>query len=479
MMFRQLKNEGLRSLVTIPLITSERLIGTLNLIAEKADTFTDEHLEIAGEVANQLAIALQQTQLFTAERRERLKSQTLRASAETLATSVDLRETLSIVINQLGKIVDYDQAMVLLAGEGKLQVATTKGFSEQQASAEMSLRYTQFPLFNEVVNAKEPLAIADTRKDPRWKDMPLEWPAALSWLGSPLVASETVLGLLSIGSNRPDAFSAEDIEAIKAFGNQAAMAVRNAHIIAHLEDSLLELKQTQDRLMRTTRLTAAGEVAAGVAHQINNPVGVIVVHAHLLMKELEQGTLAYESAETIKRAAYRAGSVVQRMFNLSRTVDYNMEPLDINHSIQNATSLLRAQIEPNIAKLITDLTPNLPLLEASQEHLEDVWLNLLLNARDAVSDVEDGQIKVSTFLNSEGDGVVITVQDNGAGISEEDQEHIFEPFFTTKVYDRGTGLGLAICHEIIAHHGGTIYVESKKDQGTTFTIELPLGGLHV
>jgi two-component system NtrC family sensor kinase len=174
----------------------------------------------------------------------------------------------------------------------------------------------------------------------------------------------------------------------------------------------------------------------------------------------------------IQRAARRAGTVAQRLLDFARTSPLVMQPLDINLSIQGAVSLVSAQIEPHVAQLVVELTPGLPMIEASEEHLGDVWINLLINARDAVDNSGKGVIKVTTGLSAEGDAIEVTVQDNGSGIAAEHLERIFDPFFTTK--DHGTGLGLSLCHDVVTQHGGSIKVESKAGQGATFTVILPL-----
>jgi C4-dicarboxylate-specific signal transduction histidine kinase len=149
-----------------------------------------------------------------------------------------------------------------------------------------------------------------------------------------------------------------------------------------------------------------------------------------------------------------------------------MTDLDINHSLQSSLSLIRAQLAPHITRLTVELAPGLPSIEASAEHLEDVWINLLLNARDAVKDQKDGMIRVTSRLHEAGNAIVVTIGDNGPGIPADFVGRVFEPFFTTKA--DGTGLGLSICHDVVTRHGGAIQVDSGPDRGTMFTITLPI-----
>ncbi|MBN1964843.1 MAG: HAMP domain-containing protein, partial [Anaerolineae bacterium] len=238
-----------------------------------------------------------------------------------------------------------------------------------------------------------------------------------------------------------------------------------------LEQSRDELALAHSHLARVARLAAAGEIAAGVAHQINNPLTAVVAESYLLLQEMEENTPEHESVTIIQEAARRAGDVVQQLLNLARSIPFDMTPLDVNASLTNAISLVRAQIEPHIAQIHASLANDLPPILGSPQHLEDVWINLFLNARDAVRDVSEAVIQVMTAPGSTDGEITITITDNGAGIAPQDLSHIFDPFYTTKQH--GTGLGLSICHDVIERHGGAIGVESEDGLGTTFIITLP------
>lgn len=240
-----------------------------------------------------------------------------------------------------------------------------------------------------------------------------------------------------------------------------------------LERSQAALAQAHEQLARSARLAAAGETAAGVAHQINNPLTSIVAEVHLLLSRPDLDDELRESIQAIKEAAYRAGTIVEQMLNLTRSLPLDMGETDVNASVQNAIALVRTQVEPYVSRLMIELAPGLPPVTASGRHLEDVvWINLLLNARDAVRDIPGGQIRVSTAYNRAEQMVEVTIEDNGVGIRAEDLPHIFTPFFTTKPH--GTGLGLAICHDVVQRHGGIMKVESQAGAGARFTVKLPI-----
>jgi signal transduction histidine kinase len=407
------------------------------------------------------------------ERKQRLAAEALRRTAEALAASIQLEDTFRIIIEQLKQIVPYDRALIVLAEDGQLRVAETSPIAGRDLLAGARYDDADVPILDEGLRTGGLIVIDDMQQDSRQINLPGFESFTGTWVSAPLVTRSVPIGLLCLASAQPAAYSPPDLEAILAFAQQAALAVENARILTQLETSLFELRETQARLARTARLSAAGEIAAGIAHQINNPLTTVIAEAYLLTGELSADDSKRESVEAIRQAAERAGSVVQRMLDLTRVHDYVMQPLDINETIQNSITLLRAQLEPHLTSFEVHLDPRLPLVHASPRHLEDVWLNLLLNARDAVSQVKNGMIKVTSSFDATTTVIRVAVQDNGPGISPDHLESVFEPFFTTK--DSGTGLGLSICRDVVIRHGGQIEVNSVEGQGTTFTITLPTG----
>lgn len=224
---------------------------------------------------------------------------------------------------------------------------------------------------------------------------------------------------------------------------------------------------------RIAHLKAAGEISVGVAHQINNPLTTVIVQSSRIMNKMNPEHPLHEAAQDTYTAANQAAQIVQRLLNLARGSLGDMTRIDINDSVQVAVNLLRPQIEPDAAQIILDLKHGLPSIWGNDDYLQDVWTNLLLNARDAIVESKrKGVIKVGTVLNQTKKMVEITVYDNGRGITSDELDHIFKPFISNKAH--GTGLGLAICHDIITRHQGFINVYSRENYGTIFSIMLPV-----
>jgi two-component system NtrC family sensor kinase len=235
-----------------------------------------------------------------------------------------------------------------------------------------------------------------------------------------------------------------------------------------------EERQLESSLMQAAKLAAIGQLAAGVAHEINNPLTAINANAQMLQMTTPPQDENYESVDLIARAGERAASVVKGLLDFARQSEYSFEAADINESISQALDLVAYQFTSASISVALQLGQDLPPINASWEHLQSVWLNLLINARDALRSV-DGEriITVSTEADEEGQGVLVSVSDTGGGMSEAELSHIYEPFYTTKAPGEGTGLGLATCQQIVNQHGGKITVTSQLNVGTTFVIHLP------
>ncbi len=237
------------------------------------------------------------------------------------------------------------------------------------------------------------------------------------------------------------------------------------------EEDITERIRLQTQLAQADKLAMTGQLAAGVAHEINNPLTVIMANAQLLQRRISpQEKELEEMVELIIQAGERATQSVRELLDFARRERFEAGEVDINASIRRVLGLVRYELSANSIELVFLPDETLPPVIASQEQLEGVWLNLLLNAIDAIHP-GPGNIHISTRQSA--GKVQVVFADNGHGIDAAQLPHIFEPFYSTKSPGRGTGLGLSICQQIIARHGGEIRVWSQPGVGTQFTITLP------
>jgi two-component system NtrC family sensor kinase len=237
-----------------------------------------------------------------------------------------------------------------------------------------------------------------------------------------------------------------------------------------LEQDITEKRRLELTLAQSEKLAAMGQWAASLAHEINNPLTAIIANAQLLKREIPPEDDKHELVDLIARAGERANHVVRNMLDLARKEEYMFGPTDINHTIRRSLEFLQHELAARSIHLFLESGEDLPLVNASPDHLQGVWLNLLTNAMDSIDRVS-GEISLNTFARE--NEVYVVVEDNGQGIPPERLAHIFEPFYTTKAPGQGTGLGLPVCQRIIKQHGGRILVESQPGKGTKFTVILP------
>jgi signal transduction histidine kinase len=292
----------------------------------------------------------------------------------------------------------------------------------------------------------------------------------------PLAFKGNTVGLVQLFDLDPQRdFMPRDLALAHTLATQAAIALENARLVQDLQRSLAELRAMQSHLVHAARLSALGELSAVVAHQINNPLTTILGDAEMLVQDIPTDDPKHASAEAIRRAGQRAKSVVARILTMSR-MEYEPVRLDVNRTIEETLALVMPQIVQLPIVMDVSLSPGLPAVEAIPGQLEDVWMNLVMNGRDAIVDggVEDGRIGVSSTLAPDRKQIVVTISDNGRGIPEEHLSRVFEPLFTTKPRGQGTGLGLYIVRQILTEHGGDIIIDSSPGRGTRVTVILPV-----
>lgn len=239
-----------------------------------------------------------------------------------------------------------------------------------------------------------------------------------------------------------------------------------------LEQDVTEKRRLEASLAQSEKLAAVGQLAAGLAHEINNPLTAIIANTQLLQRELQADADIMEMIDLIARAGQRAAQVVRNLLDMARKEEYIFEPVDLDQTLQKAFSLIHHEIVSRSIKLLYEPADELPKILASKDHLQGVWVNLLTNAIDSFEGSDHREIRVATTLQN--NEVRVIFMDNGKGIPSEKLNRIFEPFYTTKAPGRGTGLGLSLCHRIIKQHGGNIHVDSEVGVGTIFTVVLPI-----
>ncbi|UCH51866.1 MAG: cache domain-containing protein [Chloroflexota bacterium] len=240
-----------------------------------------------------------------------------------------------------------------------------------------------------------------------------------------------------------------------------------------LEDRDEQLKEyTHQQIMKSERLATLGQLAAGVAHEINNPLGAILLYSHLSLEEMETIDPQRRNLEKVVSETTRCKDIVKGLLDFARQTAPKVEESDVNEILDRTLSLVENQVLFQNIKINRQLSHSLPKVMMDGSQIQQVFTNIILNASEAIEG--EGELTVVTRIEHDGDFLEIIFKDTGCGIPDGVIEKIFDPFFTTKEVGRGTGLGLAVSYGIVGRHKGTIHVKSKPGKGTTFIVRLPL-----
>jgi signal transduction histidine kinase len=234
-------------------------------------------------------------------------------------------------------------------------------------------------------------------------------------------------------------------------------------------EDITEKTRLEEQLMQTEKLSSIGLLAAGVAHEINTPLTGISSYTQMLLKDTEEDERRRDILKKIEKQTFRAAEIVGGLLSFSRLGGNEFMAVDINQIIHDSLSLLDHQFDRSRVRVASELDEALPPVYGNTGKLQQVFVNLFLNARDAMP--SGGELGIQTGMDDS--MVVVDVSDTGGGIPGENLNRIFDPFFTTKGIGKGTGLGLAVSYGIIQEHGGGIFVESNAGKGTRFTLKLP------
>jgi PAS domain S-box-containing protein len=246
------------------------------------------------------------------------------------------------------------------------------------------------------------------------------------------------------------------------------------------DDTLLTLaditneRERQEKFYLTDRLASVGEMASGIAHELNNPLTSITMLSQMLVKD-DMATEDREDLQTINNEAKRAAAIVKNLLTFARKHNPERQPAQINRVLEDVLKLRSYEHKVNNIQVEARLADNLPEIKVDYFQMQQVFLNLVLNAEQAMIDSNhQGRLTVTTErING---SIKASVRDDGPGITEENKKKLFTPFFTTKEVGKGTGLGLSISYGIVSNHGGKIYAQSETGKGATFVVELPVNG---
>jgi len=456
------KKEGLVSMLSVPMCIKDRVIGVINCYTSFPHSFSKSEEEILTTVANQAAICIENSGLTEA---------------------FDIDEILRLVLEGVTKNIGFDRARLYLINEKRntLECKMAVGIDEEKIKGIALHLDPEDSVVARSVSDRKPFIIQDAGQDPRVNPFLREKLNLHSLLVVPLLAKGKALGAIAADFLEPNkSITKETLESVTAFAQQAGLAIYNAFMYQELkafsqqmeekiQKTTADLRKTEAQLIRSEKLAALGQLAAGIAHEIRNPLTSINILIHSLTENFPPESARREDLQVIEEEIRRINEIVDQFLRFARPAPPRLQKADVLSVFEETLQLLRPQMEKYriiVQKEFQVLRP----ISMDREQMKQVILNLLLNAVQAMPN--GGRLTLRGQVLEDGQWVTLSIQDSGIGIPSEDMNKLFDPFFSTK--EGGVGLGLSIAHRIIDQHHGKIEVESAPGKGTLLTVWLPI-----
>ncbi len=444
--------------------------GELRTMIESSTAIKDA----AGNVTAYQGFLLDITERKRAEfeiRRRNRELMVLNSISQTLNESLDFGNSVSRTLRQLAELFNLDAAALhLFDKEGtKIRRAAVYGHRSEYARHFPEVEVNP-QLIQQIKAARATFISAQGLPlPPAFRDVQLKEDLVSVYIVV-LWSKDKVIGGLVVGSRTPREFSPADINLLIAVGSQVSSALERSLLYEETRLAYENLRRTQEQLLHSEKLAAVGQLISGVAHELNNPLTAILGYSQLLTSNTEMGRQAVEYTEKLYKQAQRTHRIVQNLLSFARQHKPERILVHINQTLEETLALRDYDLRMSNIRVHLELAPDLPNTAADPHQLQQVFLNLVNNAVDAILEHRaEGDLWVRTGMNA--DKLFIEFTDSGPGVH--DTSKVFDPFYTTKPVGKGTGLGLSICYGIITEHGGTILVRNVPTRGACFTIELP------
>ncbi len=516
---------GMHTMLGVPLLREGIPIGVIVLQRKAVRPFTDKQIELVGTFADQAVIAIENVRLFddvqtrTRDLTESLKQQT--ATADVLKvisrSAFDLQTVLDTLVASAARLCDADQGTITRQIDGRFYRAATHGFSAEftEQIRNLPVQFDRGSASGRALVEGKIIHIPDVKADPDYTFVQaLTLGGFRTALGVPMLREGVPIGVLALTRKEVRSFTDKQIELVTTFADQAAIAIENVRLFESVEartrelaKSLEDLRTAQDRLVQTEKLASLGQLTAGIAHEIKNPLNFVNNFSAIsveLIDELRQALaganlddklraeiseiadMLQGNLDKVVQHGKRADSIVKNMLLHSRQGSGEHRPVEINAIVEESLNLAyhgaRAERQGFNITLARSFDPTAGEVDLFPQEITRVLLNLISNGfyattkRTAQANGDDYEPTLAAATKNLGDRVEIRIRDNGIGIPPEVKEKMFNPFFTTKPAGEGTGLGLSLSYDIIVkQHAGSIEVDTQPGEFTEFKIVLPRG----
>ncbi len=457
-----------RSELAVPLEVQGEVRGVINVDSERPNAFSDDDQELLQELAILAARVIHNTWLYEQLRLKVMLFESLSSVSRTINSTLNLDEALRAITKEACELMRARMCSLMLLDETREWLDLRASFGAGDAYINKPRLSAGESLIGVVVRRKKPLQVANVQTDTRYQNVELARSEDLvSLLSVPLIFAGQCIGALSVYTARPYSFSNEEIKILSALAELSAIAIEKARLYERVVD-------VEEQLRQNEKLSALGLLAAEVAHEIRNPLTVMKLLYHSLNLKFEPKDPRNKDAEIIESKIEHLNKIVEQILDFARTTEPKFAPVNLNDLVDELGLLVRHKLANQGIKLVRELQEDLPLVLGDAPQLEQAFLNLILNAAEAMG--EGGTLTIRSRVLTGTDKsrhVTVEFKDTGGGMTAEQQKHAFKTVLaTTKA--KGTGLGMAIVGRIVETHHGEIRIRSRVGRGTTIRIALPV-----
>jgi signal transduction histidine kinase len=458
--------QNVRSELAVPMEVNGELRGVINVDSDRKDAFDADDQELLEGFALQAARVIQNTWLYEQLRLKARLFESLANVSRTINSTLNLDDALNVVTREACLLMDAKMCSLMMLDDSREWLDLRASYGAGEAYVTKPRLNVSESLLGSVARRKKPMQVENVQVSSRYQNVDVARREGLvSLLSVPMQFAGQVIGTLSVYTGKPYSFSNEEIRILSAMAELSAIAIEKARLYERIVD-------VEEQLRQNEKFSALGLLAAEVAHEIRNPLTVMKMLYHSLDLKFPSGDARNKDAQIIREKIELLNKIVEQILDFARTSEPKFAPVNLNQLIQELGLLVRHKLKNQNVEWVTDLKPDLPLMLGDSTQLEQAFLNLILNAAEAMP--HGGRLTISTLASGAGRGKSVTVQleDTGAGMSEEQQRRVFTSLLNTTKRS-GTGLGFAIVRRIVEAHHGELSLASEVGKGTSVRIILP------
>ncbi len=460
-----------RSELAVPLEVNGEVRGVLNVDSDRLDAFSAQDQELLEGLASQAASVIQNTWLYEQLRLKAQLFESLAGVSRTINSTLNLDDALSVITREACILMRTKMCSLMLLDESREWLDLRASFGAGEAYTNRPRLSVEESLVGVVARRQKPLQVENVQVSARYQSGDVARREGLvALLSVPLLYGGRAIGTLSVYTGEPYSFSNEEIRILSALAELSAIAIERARLYERVVD-------VEEQLRRNEQLSALGLLAAEVAHEIRNPLTVLKMLYHSLDLKFPPEDPRCKDARIIDEKIEHLNRIVEQILDFARTKEPDFTPLSLNALVNELGLLVRHKLKNQNVKVVQKLDPNLPPVPGAATQLEQAFLNLILNAAEAMP--EGGTLTIASRIvcvpkdAEKPTHVCVDFKDTGHGMSEEQRTRAFKSLLsTTKA--RGTGLGLAIVARVVEMHRGTVKIKSRPGEGTTVSVALPL-----